>query len=234
MKNTILKLITLTFLLTATITTYAQSPLPSANYTTLYKSGRAAAIVGATYQNAEPTGFAGVYAISGTDTAAFLVDSAGNTVIYNSNDAVVISGDTAWKDYSASSLFSYVSNDTLFTITNDSINSTDDAAFLRAPITFMPGTKLSQFRVKYRGSGASTGWKLSLWKRADGTSTATTATQIGATQTLVNSGKTVATYNFTDETTVEGTSYWFQLETEVPSGTTTLFSIGIQTTKRGL
>ncbi len=231
MKNTLLKLITFLFLLTAGITTFAQSPLPSTNYTTLYKSGRAAAVVGATYQNAEPTGFAGVYAISGTDTAAFMVDSAGNTVLYSSNNSIQISGDTLWKDFYASALHPV---DTTVIVTRDSIRTTTDARFLWIPIDFNAGTTLSQVRVKYRGSDASQGWKLSLWKRADASSTATTSTQIGATQTLVNNGKTVATYNFTNEDMVEGSSYLIQLESEAPSGTATLFSVGVQTIKRGL
>lgn len=231
MKTTILRITGILFLLAATFATFAQSPLPSTIQQTRYKYGTAAGLGGVNYQNVEPDGFSGMLCISGTDTAAFMVDSAGNTVIYNSNNSILISGDTLWKDYFASSIHPI---DTTLIVTRDSISTTTDALFIYMPIDFLAGSELSQVRVKYRGSDASQGWKLSLWKRADGSASATTSTQIGSTQTLVNNGATVATYNFTDEAMIEGTSYMIQLESEAPSGTATLYSVGVQTIKRGL
>ena len=103
------------------------------------------------------------------------------------------------------------------------------------PIHYEAGTILTRLRVKWQAEGANDGVKVQLTKRVE-TGTDTAWTVVGAEQTYTDPGAvfpvTVSTYDFADETTVEGTSYRIEVKAVVATTATNLFSVGLETSQR--
>lgn len=137
---------------------------------------------------------------------------------------------TRWEDWAAVANHYTISGS--WSSTADSLHTTTDAIVIAFPVNFQPGTIFSQLRVKYSSSGASGGVFVTFAKKSN-TSAATTFTAIGTQQTMTGAGLFTTTYDFANEVSVEGTTYYILIESESPAGETIgLHGVGIETTVR--
>ncbi|MCX7000651.1 MAG: hypothetical protein NT106_10225 [Candidatus Sumerlaeota bacterium] len=120
------------------------------------------------------------------------------------------------------------------------MHCTADAQCRLFRLPYRAGTILTRLRVEWQAEGNNSGVKVRLVKRA---LKAASWTTVGAQQTYTDSASpydiTVCSgapeyYDFADETTVTGYVYGIEVESEVVSTGTRLYSVGIETSKRVL
>jgi hypothetical protein len=135
---------------------------------------------------------------------------------------------TSWKDVSALSGVGF----TDWSLTTDGLNAVASGKLAIFNVPYEANSILSRLRVKYSGSDVDTGVKVTLRKR-DESGITTTYTAIGAQQTMHNSGAAVTIYDFANETMVANFSYEMAVESDIVSGgSTILYTVGVETTKR--